>query len=129
MLRLAGALSTFALEGGPGDLPDYDHDELGPCFAKLDARVRNLMEIIIPSKYFSIPLSMAGRSLWSSDPIEDDKLFKNSKFYLAVSSPMGVADLIQKVPQFLKMSAPDDVAHAGRTPGNPHEARKSVFPD
>jgi type VI secretion system protein ImpJ len=115
MLRLAGALSTFSLEGGPGDLPDYDHDDLGPCFTKLDARVRDLMEIVIPSKYRSIPLSLTGRSIWSSGAIEDDKLFKDSKFYLAVSSSMGVADLIHKVPMYVKMSAPDDIDRLMRT--------------
>jgi len=108
MLRLAGALSTFALEGGPGDLPDYDHDNLGPCFNALDARVRDLMEVVIPSKYFAIPLSLGDRFVWSGS-IDDDNLFKNSQFYLAVSAKMGVGDIIQKVPQYLKMAAPDDL--------------------
>jgi type VI secretion system protein ImpJ len=114
MLRLAGALSTFALEGGPGDLPDYDHDDLGPCFKELDARVRDLMEIVIPSKFFSIPLVLSDRFIWAGS-IDDDNLFKNTQFYLAVSANMGVADLIQKVPLFLKMSAPDDIDRLIRT--------------
>src|SRR5205823_13529016 len=79
MLRLAGALSTFSLEGGPGDLPDYDHEDLGGCFMKLDARVRGLMETVIPSKFFSIPLKLGARDTWSGS-IEDDHLFKNSQF-------------------------------------------------
>jgi type VI secretion system protein ImpJ len=108
MLRLAGALSTFALEGGPGDLPDYDHDNLGPCFNALDARVRDLMEIVIPSNYRAIPLVLGDRFVWSGS-IDDDNLFKNSQFYLAVSAKMGVSDIIQKVPQFLKLAAPDDL--------------------
>jgi type VI secretion system protein ImpJ len=108
MLRLAGALSTFSLEGGPGDLPDYDHDNLGPCFAALDARIRDLMEIVIPSKYRSIPLSAMDRFIWAGT-IDDDNLFKNTQFYLAVSANMGVGDIIQKAPQFLKMAAPDDL--------------------
>jgi type VI secretion system protein ImpJ len=108
MLRLAGALSTFALAGGPGDLPDYDHDELGPCFTALDARVRDLMEIVIPSKYRSIPLTLGDRFIWAAS-IDDDNLFKNSQFFLAVSASMGVSDIIQKVPQYLKMATPDDL--------------------
>jgi len=108
MLRLAGALSTFAIEGHPGDLPDYDHDNLGLCFTRLDARIRDLMETVIPSKYRSIPLVLTDRFTWSGT-VPDDNLFKNSQFYLAVSAKMGVDEIIRKVPQYLKMSAPDDI--------------------
>lgn len=115
MLRLAGALSTFSLEGGPGDLPDYDHDNLGLCFTLLDARVRGLMETVIPSKFFSIPLRLGDRYIWSGS-IEDDNLLKNTQFYLAVSSDkVGVADLIRKVPLYLKMTGPDEIDRLVRT--------------
>ncbi len=108
MLRLAGALSTFSLEAGPGDLPDYDHENLGNCFTLLDARVRDLMETVLPSKYRAIPLTLMDRSIWSGT-VDDDNLFKNSQFYLAVSANMGVGDLITKVPQYIKMAASDDL--------------------
>ncbi len=114
MLRLAGALSTFSLEGGPGDLPDYNHDDLGPCFALLDARVRDLMEVVIPSKYRAIPLTLKDRFIWSGT-IDDDNLFKNTRFYLAVSANMGVGDIIQKVPQYLKVADPEDLDRLVRT--------------
>lgn len=114
MLRLAGALATFSSEGGPGDLPDYDHDNLGTCFTTLDARVRDLMEIVISSKYRSFPLSLTDRFIWSGS-IDDDNLLKNSQFYLAVSAKMGAADVIQKVPQHLKMAAPDEIDRLVRT--------------
>jgi type VI secretion system protein ImpJ len=108
MLRLAGALSTFSTEGNPGDLPDYNHDDLGPPFTRLDARIRDLMETVIPSKYFPIPLVRADRFLWTGS-VPDDNLFKNTQFYLALSANMGADDIIRKVPQFLKLAAPDDM--------------------
>jgi type VI secretion system protein ImpJ len=108
MLRLAGALSTFSTEGGPADLPDYDHDDLGLCFTRLDARIRDLMETVIPSKYFPIPLTLSDRFIWTGT-VPDDNLFKNTQFYLAVSASMGVDDIIRKVPQYLKLAAPDDI--------------------
>jgi type VI secretion system protein ImpJ len=109
MLRLAGALSTFSKEGGPGDLPDYDHEDLGGCFTALDARIRDLMEVVLPTKYRAIPLVRTERDRWTCS-IDDDGLFRNnSQFYLAVSGKMGVVDLIQKVPIYLKMAAPDDL--------------------
>jgi type VI secretion system protein ImpJ len=113
MLRLAGALSTFALKGGPGDFPDYNHDDLGPCFTELDARVRDLINTAIPVNYASIPLTLTGRFVWSGS-VDNDKLFKETQFFLAVSANMGVGDLIQKVPIFLKMAAPDDVERVVR---------------
>ncbi len=127
MLRLAGALSTFAIEGHPGDLPDYDHDNLGLCFTRLDARIRDLMETVIPSKYRSIPLVLTDRFTWSGK-VPDDNLFKNSQFYLAVSAKMGVDEIIRKVPQYLKMSAPDDIERLIRNalPGVTSAARPSA---
>ena len=114
MLRLAGALCTFAQEGGPGTFPDYDHDNLGLCFTKLDARIRNLMAILIPENYFTIPLVLSDRFIWVGS-IDDDNLFKKGQFYLSVSAKMGVGDLITKVPQFLKIAAPDDLDRLVRT--------------
>jgi type VI secretion system protein ImpJ len=109
MLRLAGALSTFATEGGPGDLPDYEHDDLGRSFTLLDARIRDLMETVIPSKFRAIPLELTDRFIWSGT-VPDDNLFRDTKFYLAVSAPkMGEDEIIRKVPLYLKLAAPDEI--------------------
>jgi type VI secretion system protein ImpJ len=108
MLRLAGALSTFATEGSPADLPDYDHDDLGLSFSRLDARIRDLMETVIPTKFRSIALTLTDRFIWSGT-VTDDNLFKDSQFYLAVSAKMGVDEVIRKAPLYLKLSAPDDI--------------------
>ena len=39
MLTLAGALTTFSPKLEPRDLPQYEHEELGPCFIALDAMI------------------------------------------------------------------------------------------
>jgi type VI secretion system protein ImpJ len=108
MLRLAGALSTFTTEGGPADLPDYDHDNLGRSFTLLDARIRDIIDVYIPEKFRAIPLVLTDRFIWSGT-VPDDNLFKNSQFYLAVSAKMGIDEVIRKVPQHLKLAAPDDM--------------------
>jgi type VI secretion system protein ImpJ len=114
MLRLAGALSTFALEGGPGTLPDYDHDNLGPCFRNLDVRIRDLMATMLPENYVAIPLVFTDRYIWVGS-IEDDTLFKKGQFYLSVSANMGAGDLITKGAQYLRIAAPDDLDRLVRT--------------
>jgi type VI secretion system protein ImpJ len=108
MLRLAGALSTFSTEAHPGDLPDYDHDDIGGCFGLLDARIRELMETVIPQNYVAVPLELVDRFIWSGT-IADDEYFRNSQFFLAVSAQMGVDDIIRKVPQLVKVASRDEV--------------------
>jgi type VI secretion system protein ImpJ len=108
MLRLAGALATFSLEAHPENLPDYDHNDLGRCFTLLDDKIRDLMETVIPSKFVPVPLELRDRFIWSGT-VTEDKYFRNSQFFLAVSAKMGVDDLIRKVPQLMKISSMDDV--------------------
>ena len=110
MLRLAGALSTFSLEARPENLPDYDHNDLGRCFHLLDEKIRDLMETVIPSKFVSIPLEVRDRHIWGGT-VTDDQYFRDSQFFLAISSRMGVDDIIRKVPQFVKISAQDEIQH------------------
>jgi type VI secretion system protein ImpJ len=107
MLRLAGALATFSLEARPENLPDYDND-LGRCFTQLDDRIRDLMETVIPSKFVAVPLEVRDRFIWGGT-VTEDQYFRNSQFFFAVSAKMGVDDLIRKVPQLVKISAPDDI--------------------
>jgi len=108
MLRLAGALSTFSLEARPENLPDYDHNNLGRCFTMLDEKIRELMETVIPSKFVPIPLAPRDKFVWSGT-VTEDQYFRNSQFFLAVSAKMGIDDLIRKVPQLVKVSAPDEI--------------------
>ena len=108
MLRLAGALSTFSLEARPENLPDYDHDDLGRCFTLLDQEIRDLMETVIPSKFVSVPLEVKDRFVWGG-AVTEDQYFRDSQFYLAVSSKMGVDDIIRKVPSLVKISSQDDI--------------------
>ena len=108
MLRLAGALTTFSLEGRPENLPDYEHADLGKCFTLLDSKIRDLMETVIPSKFITVPLEMRDHFVWSGS-VTEDRYFRNSQFFLAISSRIGIDDLIRKVPQLVKISSQDDI--------------------
>lgn len=108
MLRLAGALATFSLEGHPESLPDYDHNDLGRCFTLLDAKILELINAVLPENFVVIPLEVSDRFLWSGK-IAEERHFKNSQFILAVSAKMGIDDLIRKVPQLFKVSSADEV--------------------
>ncbi|HTT22320.1 MAG TPA: type VI secretion system baseplate subunit TssK [Candidatus Sulfotelmatobacter sp.] len=108
MLRLAGALSTFAFDADARDFPDYDHDNLGPCFTALDKKVRDLLETVIKTKCIAIPLQLTDKLVWSGR-IADERHLKDSQFILSVSTRIPVDELITKLPRLAKVSAPDDV--------------------
>lgn len=108
MLRLAGALATFSLDAHPDNLPDYDHADLGACFTLLDQKIRDLMETVIPSKFVAIPLELLDGFVWWGT-VTEDQYFRNSQFFLAVSSKMGIDDVIRKVPHLVKVASKDEV--------------------
>ncbi len=108
MLQLAGALSTFSSEAHSKDLPDYDHDNLGHCFQALDDRVRSLLETVIPSKFVPVALRPAEKFIWAGT-ISEDRYFKESQFFLAVSARMGVDDLIRETSRRIKVASPGEI--------------------
>src|SRR5207302_8122950 len=55
MLKLGGALCTFAFQSHPRDLPVYDHKDLQKCFDALDGHIREHLGTIVPTGYIPIP--------------------------------------------------------------------------
>jgi len=49
LARLAGALSTFALESTQEEIPSYRHRDLTGTFKEMDALIRRYLEIVSPS--------------------------------------------------------------------------------
>ena len=101
---LAGALTTFSLKIQPRDLPMYDHDDLGGCFTDLDEKLRQLLETVVPSNFVALPLKLVRPSVYAT-PIDDDKYFQGTKFYLAISADMNEGDLIKRAPQLVKVGS------------------------
>jgi len=108
LLGLAGSLTTFALADEARNLPDYDHENLGPCFNLLDEKIRQLLETAIPSKCVNIPLHQIEKGIWAGN-VADENHFKRSQFVLSVGAKMGVDDVIKQVPRLIKVSPPAEV--------------------
>ncbi len=102
MLSLAGTLTTFSVKLHPRDFPEYDHNELGKCFADLNEKIRLLLETVVPSNFVSLPLTLTRPSIYAT-PLEDDKYLTQTRMYLAVSAEIGEGELIQKVPRLVKV--------------------------
>jgi type VI secretion system protein ImpJ len=108
MLTLAGSLTTFALTGESGNLPDYDHNELGRCFTELNGKIHELLETAIPTRCVAVPLQLQEKSTWAGN-IKDGELFRQTNFVLSVNAKMGVDDLIRQVPRLIKVSPPAEL--------------------
>jgi type VI secretion system protein ImpJ len=104
MLELAGALTTFSMRVQPRDLPAYEHDELTGCFAKLDAQLRELLETVVPATTVSIPLKLVQPSVYAA-ALDQDKYLAAPQLFLALSAGGRANELVQRVPQLLKVSA------------------------
>jgi type VI secretion system protein ImpJ len=120
LTSLAGALTTFSLKLQPRDLPAYAHDELGPCFADLDEKLRMLLETVVPSNFVSLPLKLTQPSIYAT-AIADEQYLSNTKWFLAVSSEIPEAELITKTPQLIKTCSATHLDHLIRQalPGVP----------
>lgn len=108
MAQAAGALTTFAPEGHPKDLPLYDHDDPGKCFVAMEERIRGLLETVIPTRCTPIPLDRPRESLFTGR-LADDRLLEGAQFYLAVMAEAPEEKIAREVPLKAKVSSVDRV--------------------
>ncbi|HXS97015.1 MAG TPA: type VI secretion system baseplate subunit TssK [Candidatus Limnocylindrales bacterium] len=113
MLSLAGALTTFSGDIHPRDLPVYDHDDLGACFAELDEKLRVLLETVVPSNFVSLPLKLIQPAIYATS-IDNDKYLVNTKMYLAISAEATQAEIAGKTPQLVKVCSASHIEHLVR---------------
>jgi type VI secretion system protein ImpJ len=110
MSSLASALTTFSLKIQPRDLPSYDHDDLGTCFTALDETLEYLLDTVVPSNFVSLQLKLIRPSVFATS-LADDRYLTGTKMYLAIRAEVGEADLIQKIPQLIKVCSATHVEH------------------
>ena len=110
MMELAGALTTFSTSIRPRDLPIYDHDDLGNRISQLDAKVRTLLETVVPTNVVSLPLKLVQSSIYAT-ALDDEKYLKDTRMYLAISTGNSEEELIRKAPQLLKVCSATHIDH------------------
>lgn len=109
LLRLSGSLLTFSTAYEVDQLPAYQHHDLENSFGRLDKILRDLLDTIISNRYISIALKEARPSYWNGS-LESDKITRDTRFYLAVSSgAMPAHDLISYIPLRFKVGSTVDV--------------------
>ena len=109
LLRLTGSLLTFSTAYEVEHLPQYKHHNLQESFAQLDVILRDLLDTIISSRYINIGLKEIRPSYWVGS-LESDKITRDSRLYIAVSSTMmQTHELVQIVPLRFKVGTTVDV--------------------
>jgi type VI secretion system protein ImpJ len=120
MLSLAGALTTFSSGMSPRDLPLYDHDDLSGCFTALDETLRALLETVAPRNFLAFTLKQVQPSIYAT-ALADDRVYQNTKMYLAVRADMDHGELIGRAPHLVKVCSANHIDHLVRhaLPGVP----------
>jgi type VI secretion system protein ImpJ len=119
LLGLAGGLMTFSRKVRIKDLPTYDHEAPGPAFAKFDAILRDLVDMVISSKFLAIPLVQdAARPSYFEGKLPD-AIDQKTMLCLGVRADLPALELVALVPGRFKVGAPDDVGRlvASALPG------------
>jgi type VI secretion system protein ImpJ len=108
LLELAGALMTFSKGHSLADLPAYEHVAPGPAFQRLEAVIRDLLETVISTRYFAIPLQESKPS-FHVGRLQSETITASTVFYLGASAALAATELVEVLPVRLKVGAPDDV--------------------
>ena len=111
--RLAGALCTFALDSPVTALPPYAHDDLGGCFDALDRHVRSHLELVSPTSALRIPLERTAEGLLVGQ-IVDSRALATARWFIGVRAELSMADLLDRVPRFVKVCSARFVAELVR---------------
>jgi len=108
-LRLAGALATFSRTGRrPPPLPDWRHDDPGPCLAAIAEVIRDLISQLSTDTAISLPLQPRGQGVWVS-PITDRPLLSGATFVLVVSASVDPEQLRSSLPAQAKIGPAETI--------------------
>lgn len=108
LLRLAGGLMTFSNGYSLNDLPAYDHPQPGPCFARIDLILRELLDTVISTRYFAIALTQPKQAFYAGH-LDSEKINGETAFYLSITASHPQSEIIESIPLRIKVGAPDDV--------------------
>lgn len=107
MLSAVGGLMTFSDRFKTADLPAYRHEALGEVFAELDRLLRDLVDTVIGTKYFIIPLvAEPGRRAYSQAVLDPAKVTQQTQLCLAVTADMPGLELVATGPSGSRLPHP-----------------------
>ena len=102
LLRLAGALCTFALASNPRTLRLYDHADLGGCFGALERHILEHLEIVLPTGGLTLPMRRTGDFYFAAS-VQDARCYAGARWFLGVRGEVTLPLLAERVPQLVKI--------------------------
>ncbi|MCF6228428.1 MAG: type VI secretion system baseplate subunit TssK, partial [Planctomycetes bacterium] len=109
LAQLCGYMYSFASEGHPKDTPAYNHADLGGTFARIDAKIRELMETIIPTRCNTVTLEQPRPTMFTATIKDDRVLEPECPVYLAISADVPSDKIAAEAPLKFKISSIDKV--------------------
>jgi len=101
---------TFSPKYALADLPSYQHDDPGAAFEAIDCIIRDLIDTVISSRYFAIPLTQDPvKTSHHHGVLAQDRVDGRTGLCLAVSADMPALELVAAVPVRFKIGSPDTV--------------------
>lgn len=109
LIGLAGALTSFSTELRPSDLPVYNHNDLAASFYDLELKLRQLLGTVVPKNFVALQMKLVEPFTYAA-ALTDDRYFSGARLYLSVRTDSDHAQLIQRGPGLIKVSAANRVS-------------------
>jgi type VI secretion system protein ImpJ len=108
LARLAGALSTFALESNPEEIPAYKHRDLTSTFKGLDNLIRRYLEIVSPSNSVTLQFRKADGYIYVAD-VTDERCLRRSRWIFGIRSSVMDSVILRQTPKLAKVCSAEGV--------------------
>jgi type VI secretion system protein ImpJ len=109
LARLAGALSTFALESTQEEIPAYRHRDLTSTFKEMDALIRRYLEVVSPSNSVTLQFRKADSYVYVAE-VKDERCFRRSRWIFGVRSTITDSVILRQTPKLVKVCSAEGVS-------------------
>ena len=105
LVRLAGALCTFSINTQARDLPTYNHDDIGGCFAAIERHLRSEFDTAISSRVVAVSLTRASEVFYIGQ-VPDPRVFEPGvRWFLTIGSSADPMQVAVNAPRMVKACA------------------------
>ena len=108
LARLAGALSTFALESNQEEIPAYRHRDLTGTFKEMDALIRRYLEVVSPSNSVTLQFRKADSYIFAAD-VKDERCLRRSRWIFGIRSQLNDSIILRLTPKLVKVCSAEGV--------------------
>jgi type VI secretion system protein ImpJ len=109
LARLAGALSTFALESAKDEIPPYRHRDLTSTFKEMDALIRRYLEVVAPSNSVTLQFRKAENYIYAAE-VKDERCLRRARWIFGVRSPVAESLILRQTPRLVKVCSAEGVS-------------------